>query len=136
MSNKATGYNLFQSNALKYGWPVTPPRLIWQNELGVSFTYANALIYAQYLEEDGVTVSATPQNVWRIPTIDELIIAQVNSTFLGEARYPGGFLTNRLYWCRYGEAPARTDIYYRQGDFDFGGTFIDVGINYVRCVKI
>lgn len=136
MSNKATAYNLFMSNALKYGWSVGAPVLIWQTDPGLSLTYANALIYAQYLEADGVTVSATPQNIWRVPKIYEILTAHVNSIFYESTPYPGGFIIGRSYWSNNGATIYYTYFSAHAVDFDFDGSMYVPGPYYIRCVKI
>jgi len=53
----------------------TPPPENWQNDQNVTFNYADAVDYAAHLEVDGVTVNPEVQNIWRLPTISELIFA-------------------------------------------------------------
>lgn len=97
--NIKTGFNLFVRQALLY--PLTSPFLpavadvkknvsyangeligtlesgapvlTWSSVNELSFYFDDAVLYAQYLESDGVTVSEIPQNIWRLPTMHEFM---------------------------------------------------------------
>jgi hypothetical protein len=72
--------------------------LEWTADLGFGDTYENAVYLASHLEADGVTVSETVQNIWRIPTIAELYKAFGDTYFPGGTGLPGGFVGDGFYW--------------------------------------
>ena len=116
-----TGFNLFVRQALLY--PLTSPFLpsvadvkkdvsyangelvgileagvpvlTWSSSYGSYLDWLTALIWAEYLEIDGVTVSETPQNLWRLPYLEELIAESpiANPSFTKV----GGFQSD-YYW--------------------------------------
>jgi hypothetical protein len=54
-----------------------------------------ALQYCQYLEADGQTIAETPQNIWHLPNIDELMEGITQGFFVNSDR--NGF-QNGIYW--------------------------------------
>jgi len=71
---------------------------VWQVDQGIDLDWDSALIYAEYLEDDGVTIAATPQNIWHLPTLSELLIAETNSWVSDGSGLPGGFRDGHRYW--------------------------------------
>jgi len=72
--------------------------IVWQDFQTVYATQPNALIYCQYLEEDGETVSETIQDYWRLPKLGELLNALSQQFFEGGTEGPGGFVEGPYYW--------------------------------------
>ena len=72
---------------------------IWQPFCGPSLTFDNALIYAQYLEDDGITINENPQNIWQMPCLDEIVPAGIDSQAPGFIGTPADFL-NSYTWSR------------------------------------
>lgn len=66
----------FLFNTVKAEEPITWNTLEWQTTAPADpfyFTYENAQIYCQYLEEDGETISEEAQGYWRLPEYNEMI---------------------------------------------------------------
>jgi len=59
---------LVHGNEVDLTWAPDGPG--WPHEGGNWF---EAKQTCQYLSEDGLTVSSTPQNIWRLPTVDEAV---------------------------------------------------------------
>jgi hypothetical protein len=112
------------------------PALVWQTDPNLTFSHGDALSYAEYLEEDGVTVNENPQNIWRLPTILELMTA-LNETYLpGGSGIPSGFNTTNNYWSS--SLFSETNHYDGINYLDAPKAYIDGDTNLfnVRCVKI
>lgn len=49
------------------------PEPVWSAESTTTMDYTSALDYAAHLELDGITINANPQNLWRLPTMGEIL---------------------------------------------------------------
>ena len=109
---------------------------IWQYDQNQNLDWSSAQIYAQYLDADGATVDETPQNIWRLPTIGELMKAKTDGFISSDGG--GGFLSNSYHWSasedihNAGQAwfvfayPSVLNLYSDSEEISF----------HVRCVKI
>lgn len=113
--------------------PVLPQ---WQPEPYLIMTWLSATIYAEFLEENGVTVSAEPQYYWQLPTINQLTIACTNMIDVGWVGGPTDFIMDAFYW---------TDVEWDPGryiDVRFSYDYVVITSDYgsyefnVRCVHV
>jgi len=62
---------IVQGNGVKLLWaPAGPGWVRWINQ---SCNWGEAKRRCRYLSEDGKTLSDTPQNIWRLPTVEEAV---------------------------------------------------------------
>ncbi len=62
------GMRIVEGNGVTLAWAPRGPG--WPDE-GISWDEANEI--CTYLSEDGTTIMDTPQNIWRLPTVDEAV---------------------------------------------------------------
>ena len=105
--------------------------LCWDDNQGCGPMQAQA--YCQYLDADGMTVDADPQNIWRLPTVKEW-----QSVLDYSMQYPATALPNTqsgIYWSSTEYAPYTYDAWFVYA----GGGFVLDGYKsngyLVRCVR-
>jgi hypothetical protein len=67
------------------------------NNIGPSGQDWGAIEYCRHLEADGITLNDTAQNLWRLPTIQELV-AITDYTRYGPSTRLSGFSPYDIYW--------------------------------------
>jgi hypothetical protein len=114
---------------------VAPYSLVLQTEQDFVLNWDDAISYAQHLEIDGITVSETPQNIWRLATISELMKFYGERYLEGNPNNITGFLSGNVYWASTlagGISPYY--IGYDEGSISF--FYADkINLFNVRCVR-
>lgn len=114
--------------------------LVWQSVFTFTGTWNNAILYAQYLEADGVTVAGIPQNIWRLPKLGELLNALSQQFIEGGTKGPGSFVDGTSYWSgiEYASIPvdAWSAFYYSMFGYVDNSSGLKSNEYSVRCVKI
>ena len=62
---------LVEGNGVKLFWAPAGPG--WARSAGQACSWEEAHRRCQFLTEDGKTLADTPQNIWRLPTVDEAV---------------------------------------------------------------
>jgi hypothetical protein len=130
------GYFYGPNNTLEGTLPAGGATLEWTADLGFGDTYENAVYLASHLEADGVTVSETVQNIWRIPTIAELYKAFGDTYFPGGSGLPGGFVGDGFYWSSTPQLPNWQWICGNLSGFINCAYDFPIAGYSLRCVKI
>ena len=111
-----------------------PNDLEWQTVNDLAMSQPAAVIYAQYLDADGVTVDETPQNIWRLPKCSEAVYSCASYFFGGPSPliiWPWEI----LFWSDYNFSGFAAYF-----GVQYGQTVANVNMDtmeyHVRCVKI
>jgi hypothetical protein len=62
------GMRLVEGNGVRLVWAPQGPG--WPTE---GMTWDQAVAHCRYLTEDGLSLADDPQNIWRLPTVDEIV---------------------------------------------------------------
>jgi hypothetical protein len=91
--------------------------------------------YCEYLATDGTTISATEQDIWRLPTQAEIVIAMAEY-FMPDGDGNVSFTSGSSYWT---SSLAETNQYYAangsSNSVDTNSAWTPTPVINVRCVK-